>query len=98
MSGRGHIRKTEHISVRYCPPFMSMGIFLNLDNAPKETCEKKPSKCPEKLIVNFAFFRMTPMSLFYSVYTFILCAAHVTNKCTMNIFTHRRRCIMSRQS
>lgn len=42
---RSH-RETEHISVHLCPPFMSMGIFLNLDHALKEKCEKEPSKCP----------------------------------------------------
>lgn len=77
MSRRGHIRKTEHISVRYCPPFMSVGIFLNLDNAPKETCEKKPSKCPEKLIVNFAFFRMTPCLSFIQ-YTHLYSVLHMS--------------------
>lgn len=82
-------RKPEHVSVCYCPPSMSMGVFLNPDDAEKE-------KGPGRLIVNFAFF--AAVSLFYSVYTFIFCAAHVTNKCTMNIVTPRRDCIMSRQS
>lgn len=43
-------------------------------------------------------FHMPTVCLFYPVYTFILCAAHVTNKCTMNITNHHRYRIMFRQS
>lgn len=66
-------------------------IYTMLENKTREKI-----KTSWKLIVKNAFFHMTPV--FYSVYTFILCAAHVTNKCTMNIVKHWRRCIMSRQS
>lgn len=66
-------------------------IYTMLENKTREKI-----KTSWKLIVKNAFFHMTPV--FYSVYTFILCAAHVTNKCTMNIVKHWRRYIMSRQS
>lgn len=66
-------------------------IYTMLKNKTREKI-----KTSWKLIVKNAFFHMTPV--FYSVYTFILCAAPVTNKCTMNIVKHWRRYIMSRQS
>lgn len=96
--GKGASQDLKLISVPYCPPFTSAGIFLKVENALKgENVRDEPSNV-SKLIVKFAFFSYGSMSLFYSVYTFILCAAHVTKKCTINIVEHRRRRIMSRQS
>lgn len=43
------------ISVCYCPPFTSAGIFLKLENALKETCEMN-LQMSQKLIVKICLF------------------------------------------
>lgn len=61
--------KSELISVCYCPPFMSAGIFLNLGDALKETCEMS-QKAHCKICL---FFVWLHVSLLFSIHIYTLC-------------------------
>lgn len=65
------------ISVCYCPPFTSAGIFLKLENALKETCEMNLRNVSKAHCKNLPFFHMTPCLSFVQ-YTRLYSVLHTS--------------------